>query len=102
MKHKLDMIRSRRLRVETMKIDLIRHLKQIHGNLNKRRNEARDYWRKKFYNEKKKTPLVENQIQNLETDLEQQQKKLVQLIENDIKNAASSGLKRESDAKVSK
>ncbi len=95
------MIRTRRLRVETMKNDLIRHLKQIHGNLNKRRNESRDYWKKKFYNEKKKTPLVETQIQNLESDLEQQQKKLVQFIESDIKNAASSGLKRESEAKVS-
>ena len=38
--NKLTMVQNRRVRVNQMKTDLIKHLKLIHGNLNKRRNEG--------------------------------------------------------------
>jgi len=60
---------------------------------------ARDLWKKKYFNEKKKTPQLEERMNALLKEIEQCQQKMFHSLESDIRNAASIGYNRESEAK---
>jgi hypothetical protein len=61
---------------------------------------ARDLWKKKYFTEKKKTPALEEKVQELLNEIEGHQKKINQSLETDIKVAANEGYKAESEMKV--
>lgn len=122
LREKLATTRSRREELERLREDLIKHLKQIHNRINVRRKEgnfsgglrsksriinakfclfflARDLWKKKYFNEKKKTPPLEERMNALVREIEQCQKKMFHTLENEIRNAALIGYNRESEVK---
>ncbi|CAF1568728.1 unnamed protein product, partial [Didymodactylos carnosus] len=58
---------------------------------------ARDMWKKKYFNEKKKSPPLEERVQQLQTDLDQIQKKTVVTMDQESKHAAQTGYLKESE-----
>jgi len=61
---------------------------------------ARDMWKKKYFQEKKKTPALEERSTQLKTELELIHGKTVQIIDNEIKHAAQVGSSKETDIEV--
>lgn len=61
---------------------------------------ARDLWKKKYFAEKKKTPPLEEKVQNQLTEIESLQKKLYLNIESDVKTAAQTGFIHETEIGV--
>ena len=57
-------------------------------------------WKKKYYQEKKKTPALEDQNKNLKIDLDQSHQKILQNIENESKHSVQTGHLKESEINV--
>ena len=57
-------------------------------------------WKKKYFNEKKKTPPLEERMMLLRSDLEQIHKKTVQTIDIEAKHATQMGYAKEADIGV--
>ncbi len=57
-------------------------------------------WKKKYFNEKKKTPPLEERILLLKNDLEQIHKKTVQTVEAEAKHATQMGYTKEAEIGV--
>ena len=56
---------------------------------------ARDMWKKKYFNEKKKHPPLEERINTLRSELDQMHKKTIQTMEAEAKYAAQMGYTKE-------
>ncbi len=52
---------------------------------------ARDEWKKKYFEEKKKTPPLEEQVSKLKSHVDQQYRKMLSHIEGRGKKAGQSG-----------
>lgn len=61
---------------------------------------ARDMWKKKYYNEKKKHVPLEERINALRSEVDQSQKKTLQTMEAEAKYAAQMGYGKEAAAGV--
>ena len=57
-------------------------------------------WKKKYFNEKKKTPPLEEHVAQLKSELEQIQRKTVTIIDAEAKHAAQTGYLTESEIGV--
>ena len=114
---RLQELRARRADLEKIREEIIKHLKSIHNRITLRRKEgssifpffyvlefrsfaARDMWKKKYFNEKKKTPPLEERMMLLRSDLEQIHKKTVQTIDIEAKHATQMGYAKEADIGV--
>ena len=64
------------------------------------KNKARDIWKKKYFNEKKKTPLLEENVNALLSEIQSHQSKIIHGLDSDLKNLANDGLKKETETKV--
>ncbi|CAF1020700.1 unnamed protein product [Adineta steineri] len=91
-------LRTRRLDLEKVREEVIKHLKNIHNRITLRRKEARDMWKKKYFNEKKKHPQLDERISTLKTELDQIHKKTSQTMEAEAKYAAQMGYIKEAEA----
>ncbi|CAF3818811.1 unnamed protein product, partial [Adineta steineri] len=91
-------LRTRRLDLEKVREEVIKHLKNIHNRITLRRKEARDMWKKKYFNEKKKHPQLDERISTLKTELDQLHKKTSQTMEAEAKYAAQMGYIKEAEA----
>ena len=61
---------------------------------------ARDIWKKKYFTEKKKTPLLEENVNVLLTEIQTYQNKIIHALDGDARNAANDDPKNETDLKV--
>ncbi|KAK0042066.1 zinc finger CCCH domain-containing protein 13 [Biomphalaria pfeifferi] len=61
--------------------DLVKRAKQMQHKTTNRRNEARDMWKKKYFEEKKKTAPLEENSNRLQQELEALHKKLMNTLE---------------------
>jgi hypothetical protein len=57
-------------------------------------------WKKKYFQEKKKTPALDQQSTQLKNDLEQLHDKTVQIIDNEAKHSAQVGCLQEAEVGV--
>lgn len=99
LKEKLISTKKSRIEFEFLRDELIKHLKQIHNRITIRRKDARDIWKKKYFNEKKKTPMLEENVNALLVEIQSHQGKIVHGMEGDIKNMLNDGLKKEAEDK---
>ena len=58
-------------------------------------------WKKKYFNEKKKTPPLEERVAQLKSELDQIHRKTVQTMDAEAKHALQMGYVKESDIGVS-
>lgn len=98
---------------------MIKNLKYVHQRVTLRRKEgwnqfvffpssltfanlllARDMWKKKYFQEKKKTPPVEEKVTQLKADLDFTHSKVLQTIDNECKHSAQAGCIREAETGV--
>ena len=61
---------------------------------------ARDMWKKKYFQEKKKTSPLEDRVAQLKTDVDFHHGKTVQIIENESKHATQVGAVKEAELGV--
>ncbi len=57
-------------------------------------------WKKKYFNEKKKHPPLDDRIATLKNELEQIHKKTIQTIESEAKYASQMGYTKEAETGV--
>ena len=57
-------------------------------------------WKKKYFNEKKKTPPIEEQSTKLKADLDQAHNKIVQTMDNECKHTAQIGSVKDAEVGV--
>ncbi|CAM4769385.1 unnamed protein product [Rotaria magnacalcarata] len=94
---RLQELRARRIDLEKLREEVIKHLKNIHNRITLRRKEARDMWKKKYFVEKKKTPTLEEHVLLLKTELDQIHKRTIQTIDGEAKHATQVGYTKEAD-----
>ncbi|CAF4545663.1 unnamed protein product [Rotaria socialis] len=94
---RLQELRARRVDLEKIREEVIKHLKNIHNRITLRRKEARDMWKKKYFIEKKKTPTLEERVLLLKTELDQIHKRTIQTIDGEAKHATQVGYTKEAD-----
>ncbi|XP_071838813.1 uncharacterized protein [Apostichopus japonicus] len=70
-----------RLDMEKIREELIKKAKSLQGKTIDRRKKARDYWKKRYYDEKKKTPGLEDQVAKLANQVQLQNRKLMSHLE---------------------
>lgn len=94
---RLQELRKGRYDLEKVRDEIIKNLKYVHQRVTLRRKEARDMWKKKYFQEKKKTPPIEGQITQLKTDLDLIHSKIIQIIDNECKHSAQAGCVHEAE-----
>jgi hypothetical protein len=57
-------------------------------------------WKKKYFQEKKKTPAIEDRADQLKTDLDLIHSKTIQIIDNECKHFTQMGFLKEAEAGV--
>jgi len=62
--------------------------------------KARDIWKKKYFTEKKKTPLLEENVNGLLNEIQTYQNKIIHALDSEVKNAANDDQKKDTDLKV--
>ncbi|UJR16114.1 hypothetical protein I4U23_003026 [Adineta vaga] len=92
--------RTRRIDLEKARDDSVHQLKSLHHRLTSRRQEARDLWKKKYYQEKKRTGPIELQSTQSTAELERLHKKTEQTIETEYKHAIEMGYTKEAELEI--
>ncbi|XP_013390050.1 spermatogenesis-associated protein 1 isoform X2 [Lingula anatina] len=77
----LEVAREERKEVERKREELVKKAKQLQHKTNNRRNQARDIWKKKYFEEKKKTPPLEDQCNKLRHEIEVLHRRLMSQLE---------------------
>ncbi|XP_002733667.1 uncharacterized protein LOC100374267 isoform X2 [Saccoglossus kowalevskii] len=77
----LQRARDERQEMERDREELVRRAKSLQSKTQHKRNQARDLWKKKYFEEKKKTPPLEEEVMKLRHSLDTQHKKLVNQLE---------------------
>ncbi|XP_077981582.1 uncharacterized protein LOC144436628 isoform X2 [Glandiceps talaboti] len=77
----LQRARDDRQDMEKEREDLVKRAKALQTKTQQRRNKARDLWKKKYFEEKKKTPPLEQQVVTLKHKLDSEHKKYINQIE---------------------
>lgn len=77
----LEEAREARRASERQREELVRHAKQMQTKTQNRRNHARDLWKKRYFEEKKKTGPLEEQCNRLRHELDIIHKKLLTTLE---------------------
>ncbi|XP_060568818.1 spermatogenesis-associated protein 1-like isoform X6 [Ruditapes philippinarum] len=77
----LDEARDARRAAERQREELVKHAKQMQTKTQNKRNHARDLWKKRYFEEKKKTGPLEEQCNRLRHELDIIHKKLLTTLE---------------------
>ncbi|XP_052833283.1 spermatogenesis-associated protein 1 isoform X5 [Octopus bimaculoides] len=77
----LESIREQRKSKERQREELVKRAKTLQAKIQNRRNHARDIWKKKYYEEKKKTPPLEEQCNKLRHELDVIHRKYISSLE---------------------
>ncbi|CAF0830695.1 unnamed protein product [Brachionus calyciflorus] len=86
MREKIKKTKQRRIELETLRSDLLKHLKTVHNRITVRRKEARDLWKKRYFLEKKKTPELEEKNNYLLNEIQNLHQKMFASLESDNNN----------------
>lgn len=70
-------VRERRIEAERKREALVKEAKQLQKQAQGRRNQVRDNWKKRYFDEKRKTPVLEEQLERLKGEFEQIHQKLL-------------------------
>ncbi|XP_074641747.1 uncharacterized protein LOC141899386 isoform X2 [Tubulanus polymorphus] len=73
----LEQIQKDRKEMEAKREELVRRAKLLQSKTQTKRNQARDVWKKKYFEEKKKTPALEDKCNKLRIELESLHRKIV-------------------------
>ncbi|XP_071799379.1 uncharacterized protein [Asterias amurensis] len=74
-------MQDRRYLLESEREELMRFAKTLQSRMIDRRNKVRDLWKKRYFEEKKKTNPLEEQVNRLRGQLDQQHRKLLSHLE---------------------
>ncbi|XP_070194597.1 spermatogenesis-associated protein 1-like isoform X5 [Littorina saxatilis] len=77
----LEEARESRHITEKEREELVKKAKNLQSKTQSRRNHARDAWKKRYFEEKKKTPPLEEQTNRLQDELEGLHRKLMATLE---------------------
>ncbi|CAF3534936.1 unnamed protein product [Rotaria sordida] len=88
---RLQELQTSRVDLEKIQSEVIKNLKYMHSRITLRRREARDMWKKKYFQEKKKTSSLEEQSTQLKTELDQINKKILDIMGKESKHSAQIG-----------
>ncbi|XP_045157950.1 spermatogenesis-associated protein 1-like isoform X14 [Mercenaria mercenaria] len=77
----LEEAREARRAAERQREELVKHAKQMQTKTQNKRNHARDLWKKRYFEEKKKTGPLEEQCNRLRHELDIIHKKLLTTLE---------------------
>ncbi|KAL4236525.1 spermatogenesis-associated C-terminus [Mactra antiquata] len=77
----LEKAKEARKASERMREELVKHAKQMQTKTQNKRNHARDLWKKRYFEEKKKTGPLEEQCNRLRHELDIIHKKLLTTLE---------------------
>ncbi|CAF0788679.1 unnamed protein product [Rotaria sp. Silwood1] len=91
LRNRLQELKTNRIDLEKTHGEVIKNLKYVHSRITLRRGEARDMWKKKYFQEKKKTASIEEQSTQLKTELDQINKKILDIIDKESKHSAQTG-----------
>ncbi|XP_041357853.1 zinc finger CCCH domain-containing protein 13-like [Gigantopelta aegis] len=77
----LEAARESRKNTEREREELVKKAKQLQSKTQNRRNHARDVWKKRYFEEKKKTPPLEEQMNRMRQELDAVHRKLMITLE---------------------
>ncbi|XP_076440654.1 spermatogenesis-associated protein 1-like isoform X4 [Babylonia areolata] len=77
----IEEARETRQMTEKEREELVKKAKALQTKTQNRRNQARDTWKKRYFEEKKKTPPLEEQTNRLKEELEGLHRKLMTVLE---------------------
>ncbi|XP_046566991.1 spermatogenesis-associated protein 1-like isoform X7 [Haliotis rubra] len=79
--HELENAREGRKHTEKEREELVKKAKMLQNKTQNRRNHARDIWKKRYFEEKKKTAPLEEQTNRLKHELDSIHRKLMSALE---------------------
>ncbi|XP_066298188.1 caldesmon-like [Branchiostoma lanceolatum] len=79
----LERIREERKIAEKKREEMVKKAKQLQSKTQHRRNQARDIWKKRYFEEKKKTTPLEENCNRLRAELDMTHRKLMSKLEGD-------------------
>lgn len=82
---KLDALREERLACEAKREDLLRRAKFLQGKATSTRDQARDMWRRRYAEEKKVTPKLEEEGARWRLELERLHRELLARVEGELR-----------------
>nr|XP_037288910.1 uncharacterized protein LOC119181771 [Rhipicephalus microplus] len=82
---KLDALREERLACEAKREDLLRRAKFLQGKATSTRDQARDMWRRRYAEEKKITPKLEEESARWRLELERLHRELLARVEGELR-----------------
>ncbi|VDI30423.1 Hypothetical predicted protein [Mytilus galloprovincialis] len=82
----LEAAREARRAVERQREELVKKAKLMQNKTQNRRNHARDLWKKRYFEEKKRTPPLEEQCNKLRHELDVIHRKLMNALEGSSKD----------------
>ncbi|XP_021359597.1 spermatogenesis-associated protein 1-like isoform X3 [Mizuhopecten yessoensis] len=85
----LEQAREARKTTEKQREDLVKKAKMLQNKMQNRRNHARDLWKKRYFEEKKRTSPLEEQCNRLRHELEIIHRKLMNTLEGPAKDKAT-------------
>lgn len=85
----LEAAREARRAVEKQREELVKKAKLMQTKTQNRRNHARDLWKKRYFEEKKKTPPLEEQCNRLRHELDIIHRKLMNTLEGPSKEKST-------------
>ncbi|CAD5120055.1 DgyrCDS8637 [Dimorphilus gyrociliatus] len=93
----LQRIREEREEIELKREELMRKCKLLHSKFTNRRDQAKNIWKQKYYEQKKKTPPIEEKCAKLKLELESTHKRLMIQMEGREKDGRKLNLDKPSE-----
>ncbi|CAH1775652.1 unnamed protein product [Owenia fusiformis] len=87
----LERVQEDRKEVERKREELVKRAKQMQAKTQTRRNMARDQWKKRYFDEKKRTAPLEEQSSRLRGELEVLHRRLMSHLETGTKDTHKKG-----------
>lgn len=85
----LELAREARKTTEKQREELVKKAKLLQNKMQNRRNHARDLWKKRYFEEKKRTSPLEEQCNRLRHELEIIHRKLMNTLEGPTKDKST-------------
>ncbi|CAF1079193.1 unnamed protein product [Adineta steineri] len=97
LRNHLQEVRKNCVDLKKNREEAISNLKSIYSRLTTRRKEARDMWKKKYFQEKKRNSPIEHRITELNTELDKIHKKVEEAYTNEPKHSAKTNQSKETE-----
>ncbi|XP_028966341.1 dentin sialophosphoprotein-like [Galendromus occidentalis] len=91
---KLDTLRSERQECEVQKEEMVKHVRSLHAKLIQEKEAVHELWRKRYLEEKKLTPKIEEESAKWRLELERIHKDMITKVEGRDPNDAKSPFSR--------